>query len=240
LVKQQQASEVAQPLRRDRARRRILEAAGEVFAERGYQKATIREICHMAAVNVAAVNYYFGDKQRLYIEAVKHARALIEQRMPLPEWTLQTPAEDKLQQFISTFLGRLLSPETAAWQTRLLTREIIEPTRACEEMAQESFRPFFGVLLQVLRELLPPATPDYRLHQLGISIVAQCVFYRAQGRIIEMMIDQDERQRFYSVPQLAAHIARFSLDGTRGAANVDDVVAGRPGSAAAKANGSAN
>ena len=160
---------MAQELRRDQVRHRILEAAGEVFAERGYQDATIREICHKAAVNVAAVNYYFGDKQRLYIEAVKHARALIEQRMPLPRWTVETTAEARLRQFIDTFLGRLLSPETAAWQTRLLTREILEPTRACEEMAQESFRPFFGVLVQILRELSPATTPDYRLHQMGLE-----------------------------------------------------------------------
>ena len=58
----------------DSTRERILQAAGEEFANGGYAQATIRAICCKAGVNVAAVNYYFGDKERLYIEAVKHAR----------------------------------------------------------------------------------------------------------------------------------------------------------------------
>ena len=51
------------------ARLKILEAAGEVFAEGGYRDVTVREICRKASVNVAAINYYFGDKEGLY-EAV--------------------------------------------------------------------------------------------------------------------------------------------------------------------------
>ncbi len=203
--------------RRDRVRRRILQTAGEVFAARGYQEATIREICRRADVNGAAVNYYFGEKERLYIEAVKHARSLIEERLPLPKWPEDTPAERKLELYIETFLGRLLSGETAAWQTRLLMREIIEPTRACEEMVQESFRPFFAILVEILRELLPAETPDFVLHQMGFSIVGQCVFYRAHGHVVEMMIGERERQLHFDLPHLSRQITRFSLAAVHGA-----------------------
>ena len=58
---------------KDEVRRRILLKAGEIFAGRGYLGATIRDICQQADVNVAAVNYYFGDKEGLYqrvLEAV--------------------------------------------------------------------------------------------------------------------------------------------------------------------------
>ena len=42
---------------------KLLEAAGRVFAEKGFQKATVREIVKAAGLrNIAAVNYYFGDK----------------------------------------------------------------------------------------------------------------------------------------------------------------------------------
>ena len=205
--------------RRDQVQRRILQAAGEVFAARGYQQATIREICRRADVNGAAVNYYFREKERLYIAAVKHARSLIEERLPLPKWPKDTPAERKLELYIETFLGRLLSGETAAWQTRLLMREIIEPTRACAEMVQESFRPFFAILLEILRELLPAETPEPHLHQTGFSIVAQCVFYRAHGHVVEMIIGEQERRTYFDLPQLARHITHFSLSAVHAASD---------------------
>ena len=43
---------------------RLLNAAGPIFAEKGYQNATVREICAAAGVNLASVNYYFRDKER--------------------------------------------------------------------------------------------------------------------------------------------------------------------------------
>ena len=57
----------------DDARTRMLNAAGPIFADKGFAAATVREICQQAEVNLAGVNYYFGDKERLYIETVKSA-----------------------------------------------------------------------------------------------------------------------------------------------------------------------
>ena len=57
----------------DETRHKLIEAAGEIFAEAGYQNATVREICARAGANVAAVNYHFGDKMGLYTELLKTA-----------------------------------------------------------------------------------------------------------------------------------------------------------------------
>ena len=54
-------------------RQRLIESATRLFAERGFAKVTVREICKAARANVAAVNYHFGGKNGLYQEIV-HAR----------------------------------------------------------------------------------------------------------------------------------------------------------------------
>src|SRR5260370_1351185 len=57
----------------DPTRDKLLEVAEQVFADRGYQAATIREIFVRAGANVAAVNYHFGDKLRLYTEVLQQS-----------------------------------------------------------------------------------------------------------------------------------------------------------------------
>ena len=52
-----------------RTRGKLLVAAGEIFAEKGFRDATIAEICRQAGTNIAAVNYHFGSKEALYREA---------------------------------------------------------------------------------------------------------------------------------------------------------------------------
>ena len=47
---------------------RLLEAACTIFADKGFRDATVAEICEAANANIAAVNYYFGDKEKLYDE----------------------------------------------------------------------------------------------------------------------------------------------------------------------------
>jgi AcrR family transcriptional regulator len=46
-------------------RGQLLKSACKVFAEKGYREATIAEICEKAGANIAAVNYYFRDKESL-------------------------------------------------------------------------------------------------------------------------------------------------------------------------------
>jgi TetR/AcrR family transcriptional regulator, regulator of cefoperazone and chloramphenicol sensitivity len=195
----------------DDTRARIIQAAGEVFADRGYQAATIREICGKAGANLAAVNYYFGDKEQLYVEVLKSAHPEGAELNPEEPWPAGSPPEEKLREYIRAFLERLLRAERPAWRMRLLQREILEPTPFCEEMMQSHVRAHFAQLMGVLDEVLPADTPVHRRHQMGLSIIGQCVYFRAAAPVIAMVIDDEERDRYHTVEHLTEHIAQVVL-----------------------------
>ena len=54
-------------------RERLIEAGERLFAQQGFKRVTVREICRAARANVAAVNYHFGDKLGLYREVLQGA-----------------------------------------------------------------------------------------------------------------------------------------------------------------------
>jgi AcrR family transcriptional regulator len=57
------------PRRSDRTRATILDAARALFAERGYDGATIRDIARRAAIDASMVMRYFGSKDELFAAA---------------------------------------------------------------------------------------------------------------------------------------------------------------------------
>jgi AcrR family transcriptional regulator len=196
----------------DSTKARIIEAAGVVFAEKGYEAATVRDICKRAGANLAAINYHFGDKHALYIEAVKSAhRARVEQ-LPLPKWAPDTRAIDRLRSFIRTLLGRMLSNSGSAWRNELMLREMMSPNSACEALVKDFIRPDFESLLGVLSELLPTDTPEEKRHLVAFSIVGQCLHYRIALPVVRLLISPEEYGT-YGLDKLAEHILSFTLHG---------------------------
>ncbi len=194
----------------DTTRQRIVDSAGEIFAEKGFDATTVRDICQKAGANIAAVNYYFGDKQRLYVEAVIRAHRWRMEQFQLPEWTSNTRPERKLADFIQTFLRRVRSGPDGTWHTRLIMREISHPTAACAELVQSSIRPQFEILLAIVRELLPEVIDDEKLRLTAFSIVGQCLFYHFADPVIRNLL-RDEEYAALEIDKLAVHITEFSL-----------------------------
>lgn len=206
----------------DPTRQRILEAAGPIFAEKGFEAATVRHICQAAGVNLASINYHFGDKQRLYLETVRLAHGLRMQRVPSPELPAELPAPQKLRRFIHAMLARMLQPQELDWSARLLIREMIQPTIACGPIVEDFVRPQFNQLLQIIDQLVPKSTPLHRRHQLAFSIVGQCLHYRVAGHFVTLLLDSRQRTEHFDLASLAQHITDFSLAALGGLASASD------------------
>jgi AcrR family transcriptional regulator len=201
----------------EESRTRLLYTAGEIFAEKGFHAATVREICQKAGVNIASVSYYFGDKERLYIEAVKEAAQHCTGSAALTSWPPGTPPVTKLRDFIRTFLTRLVIDREPAWHRLLIMRELVQPTRACVEFVQNFVRPNFEALLAILAELLPANVHEVKRRFIVFSIIGQCLHYRLARPVITLLVGQAEFDS-YTVDQLTDHITAFSMAGLERAA----------------------
>lgn len=193
---------------------RLLEAAGRIFAAKGYAAATVREICEAASANVAAVNYHFGDKEQLYRAAVKSSHGLITRIVPLPSWPSGISPRRKLREFIRMMMRRVLlkGDPRFPWQHHLLLREMMDPTVACGEIVADYIRPQFEALCGILREMLPANLGPEELTRTAFSIVGQCLFYGLTQPVSRQLAPAD----LFSPEALAEHIFEFTLRGLAG------------------------
>jgi AcrR family transcriptional regulator len=196
-------------LNEENTRDKILNAAGEVFAEYGFEGATIRAITERADVNVAAVNYHFRDKAELYNRVVVDAcSARAASRDALAE---AGSPEERLHSLISHFLEYMLGPDRPAWKRRLMAREMSNPTTALDELVEKNIRPFRDeFLLPTLRELTGDRFNRRQLSFIGSSIMGQCLYFHQSRPIIERL-NPDFKIGKAEIEEIADHITRFSL-----------------------------
>jgi AcrR family transcriptional regulator len=194
----------------DLTKARLLEAAGEEFAAKGFESARIRSICRRAGANLAAVNYHFGDKEQLYIAAVLEAHRCGMQKSPEGVLDEGTPAE-QLRRYIHHFLINVvaINRQKGSWHHALMLREMLQPTSASETLVREAIRPRFERLKAILRKACPGAD-ELRLDALGLSVVSQCLHYKMAGAIVERVIGS-EAYRALDLDYLTDHISGFCL-----------------------------
>jgi len=197
-------------------RQLLLEAAGEVFAERGFKAASVREICQRAGANVAAVNYHFGDKETLYAEVLKYALRCAREQYP-PTFGLRKGAtvEQRLQAFVHSFLLRIFDGARSSWHGRLMSHEMLEPTGALEGTVKSEIRPMFEELQEIIRDLLPPRPEPEVVRRCAFSIVSQCVFFHHCRPVVVRMFPNMKFDPA-RIAELAEHISHFSMLAIKG------------------------
>src|SRR4030081_661639 len=123
---------------RDReTRARLLRPAARLFADLGFKRVTVRDICRAARANVAAVNYHFGDKLGLYREVMQSAIDGMRGTNDAARQAGvgQSPGE-QLRPYIAIFVHRVLTPGNDTIH-KLINREMNDPTPALDTLVEQ-------------------------------------------------------------------------------------------------------
>jgi AcrR family transcriptional regulator len=197
-------------------RERLLNAAGAVFAEKGYHEATIAEISDRAGANIASVNYHFGSKESLYAESWRESFHSSISRFPVDGGvSADAPADQRLRGFIVSAMQRIADPESHEFE--IVHKELANPTGLLFEVMREAIGPLRAHVRGIVRELLGEAAPETQILLCMRSVRAQ---------IFDLMIPERQRSKFggdlrpsghdaidLTVDALADHATRFSLAG---------------------------
>jgi TetR/AcrR family transcriptional regulator, regulator of cefoperazone and chloramphenicol sensitivity len=200
---------------RDReTRERLLRTAARLFADRGFKRVTVRDICRTARANVAAVNYHFGNKLGLYREVLQLAAEVLRSTTEsAKEAAAGCPADEKLRRFVQVHLRRILGVERDDWIHRLINREIADPTAALDTLVDHGLRPRLEYLSNIVAEILGCALKDPRVLRSVISVQTQTVAYLPNA--IGARIGLKAKLTAAEIDEIARHIAEFSLGGIR-------------------------
>lgn len=194
-------------------KQRILNAAGQSFAAKGFRGATVRDICSAAGVNVALVKYHFGDKGGLYREVIDHLwRETTRVAVPVLEAAAHKGPEERLRAYIYAQLLRVKSPDRPAWYDQIMAREMVAPSGVVGVLVDRRIRPMADYLLACVQELLGRSDRAPEVVWCAVSVVGQCLHYHFGRRVLAHLYPH-----LSFAPQdlsaLADHITAFSLAG---------------------------
>ena len=208
---------------------RLLDAAEELFAERGFDDVSIRDLAATADVNVAAVNYHFQGKENLYHEVIRR-RFSVQRDATLASLARAAPADGgrpELAAVIRAMVGdylkgalvrkggaRVMAAITREMHTNYDTRHML----VFKEMIAPIFAAFSEAMLRA-RPDLAQADANWYI----ASIVGQVHHFIMRRLKCDSLPEDDETRAFmvHAFPVLAApveeyaaaitdHITRFS------------------------------
>jgi len=194
-------------------RERLLTAATRLFADNGFSKVTVRDICERARANVAAVNYHFGGKVGLYEQVMQSAiRIMQATTTQARDAGAGGTAEEQLVAYVRVFLTRVAGSAHNSWIHQLMLHEISDPTPALDLVINDVIKPRMEYLNQVVAELMGARGDDPQVALCAMSVHSQCMAMMNAhiGERINPALRVVTPERLLEV---ADHIAAFSLAG---------------------------
>ncbi len=204
----------------DNTKQLLLNAAQKLFAEKGYEAVSTRELAEVAGVNLGAIQYHFGSKAKLFVEAIHEMMsggACVKAAAAIEGVSKnKIEAARKLCNFVIALLDNMLRPKGPD-PFRLIFREILSGASHDEEMFEvlvsstvENYtRPLVEQMVSVLA-VIRPELSKRELSRISASIAGQCSFYVTHQPFVERL-NNESLVKESVFQDIAKHICKFSL-----------------------------
>ncbi|MCB0415588.1 MAG: TetR/AcrR family transcriptional regulator [Bdellovibrionales bacterium] len=173
------------------AKDKIIAAAITLFAEKGYEMTSVRDIVSLAGVNIASINYHFGSKEGLFqylAEEFAHKKfflvsSVLEEPQSLEEFKLR----------LSMFMGQFLAMALNEQESFFMMHKNID---TLSKMAPETFKQIFlKTYNQFLNFVETAQSLGFIRKNCDARIIVQILF----GSLIEMVRGNELRKNLVSM-----------------------------------------
>ena len=190
----------------------LLTAAIQVFADKGFDAATVRDICGRAGANVAAVNYHYGGKDALYVNVLEEVFPKDGHRTAAPSGS--PSPEDRLREFLRTLASEIYERgnETVTQRWAIFLREMAKPSHNLDFIVRRQLQPRVDELRDIVAGILGPDVPETVLALSSTNIWALMLDHLLTQPILDRLTPsrppvQDD------IEVLVEHVTTFSMGG---------------------------
>jgi len=196
-AKKPKAMRVGRPRRGDSAegRDRLLKAATQLFADKGLDGVSTRELAAEAGVNLSAITYHFGGKEKLYKAALQNVIDLLAPRRQqvidaLGASVRAAKGDPALLSGVCANLVRamftaLTNPEFPMEPVRLLIRELHQPTKELEFVMEGHINPVQDAITGFVAAATGQSADDEDAKLLGFAVTNQVLMPSLMRPVIQ-------------------------------------------------------
>jgi AcrR family transcriptional regulator len=192
----------------------LLAAAIQVFADKGFDAATVRDICGRAGANVAAVNYHYGGKDALYVSVLEEI--FPKDSHDAADWAASRPPEKRLRGFLRTLASEIYErgDDTVTQRWAIFLREMAKPSHNLDFIVRRQLQPRVDELRDIVSEILGPDVPESVLVFSSTNVWALMLDHLLTQPILDRLTPTRPPAQ-EDIESLVDHVATFSLGGLK-------------------------
>jgi AcrR family transcriptional regulator len=200
----------------DNTRDRLLDQAEKLFSEKGFEAVSVREITNASGCNLAAVNYHFGSKKKLYLAVfqerwAKRAGKLQKSFADALAQKPQPEIEDVISAMARSFLEGPLTDSERRNHIQLMQRELSNPGQALGIIVEQVMEPYVINIASLIRQCIKNKVDDERLRLFVFSMLGVILYFFLALPAVSGIVKRQYDQEFKS--ELVSHITAFCLEG---------------------------
>jgi AcrR family transcriptional regulator len=178
---------------------RLLAVAGPMFADRGYEAVSTRDLARKAEVNLSAITYHFGGKRGLYEAAIERVlddmapiRSLVMNLVDSGMADVERDAgalPDLVQRFVRMMVTFLTHPDFQVWRMQLMLREITQPSDAFAVVMARHITPLQNSVARMVASATDRPATDPHTIILSHAVISQLLHFGIARNVLLTRLD---------------------------------------------------